>query len=354
MTVVVADRGLLGLTALAPATWEIREYEGRIIPEALLRDATALLVRSTVNLQAVRWPSSLRFVGTATIGTDHLPLEDLRRMGITVASSPGCNAFAVTDYVLATVLDWARMRGRDWSSLTLGIVGVGAVGGRLATRARRLGLRVLVSDAPKFDAGDCPSHQALDAVLMASDVVTLHVPLSSAGQYPTRGLLSDAQVATIRSDGLLINTARGPVVSEQALCQGRCDLALDVFPDEPLVSDALLERAWRITPHIAGHSVEGKLRGTQQVVEAFCALEGVRTKPFDVEAFADAIVTRPAMDSETAQMLACCPLAEVDQTLRSALHGAPVAQRAARFDRVRQAYPLRRESRADLPVEEGR
>jgi len=348
MTIVVADEGLLGLAEMAPAHWQIRHYTGRVIDDDLLAGADALLVRSTVVLDVDRLPSSVQFIGTATIGTDHLPRDPLAARGIEVASAPGCNALAVTDYVLANLLEWAACHDRDWQSLCLAVIGVGAVGARLVARAERLGLRVVCSDAPRAEAGTLPTHQPLADVLASADVVSVHVPLTDVGNHPTRHLFDRQRLAQIRADGLFINASRGGVTTEDGLLACRCDLVLDVFPDEPVISDPLLERAWRVSPHIAGHSVEGKLRGTAQVVEALCRRLGEQPKAIDLDHLSTQYCPRVQAASEIAQITASCPMTPIDASLRKAVVSQSATDRAVAFDRVRRDYPLRRESVVDF------
>ena len=348
MTIVVADQGLLGLAEMAPSDWEIRRYDGRVIADSQLDQADALLVRSTVRLDPERLPESVRFIGTATIGTDHLPLEALAERGIQVVSAPGCNALAVTDYVLSQCMDWAASRGRDWQQLRLAVVGMGQVGGRVAVRARQFGMTVLASDAPRFAAGTLPEHVPMLDAIRDADVVSVHVPLTDQGPFATRGLLHLETLVTMRSDQLFINAARGAVVPLDALVSSHCDLVLDVFPHEPVICDALLARAWRISPHIAGHSVEGKVRGTRMIVESLCAHLKMDMPAFDEAVFCAQIAPRPSLPSEAAKIAACCPMGAVDQALRTAMAERPMAERGEAFDAVRRAYVLRRESVVDF------
>ena len=195
MTIMVADEGLLGLTELVPSHCEIRWYSGRDIPQSMLKGADALLVRSTARVSAHNLPDSIRLVGTATIGTDHLPLQHLLDRAIRVVSAPGCNAFAVTDYVLSHVFSWAKSRGRNTSDLTLGIIGVGAVGSILDERARALGMKTLLSDQPRADSGDRFDHLPLVDVVRQADVISLHVPRVTTGDYVTDRLLDENVLA---------------------------------------------------------------------------------------------------------------------------------------------------------------
>ena len=345
MPIVVADVGLLGLSALAPREWTLRFYDSRHLTPDQLADAQALLVRSTVQVDPANLPDSVEFIGTATIGTDHLPLPALTARQIEVVSAPGCNAFAVTDYVLATLYEWAETRGRALHSLTVGVIGVGHVGRLLIERLTALGIQTLGTDRPRFEAGTYPEHQPLDKVLAQADVLSIHVPLHHHPVYGTAPLWSPEYWEKVAPDALIINAARGGLFSESDWLNFPGDLALDVFPGEPDISEALVGRCWRISPHIAGHSAEGKWRGTRQIVSALARRWGHAVKPVDMAALCEETAgPSPSESDPWLRVLAACPLAETDQRLRQALSGVSGDARRAAFDQVRRAYRLRRES----------
>jgi erythronate-4-phosphate dehydrogenase len=346
MTVFVADEGLLGLAELVPSHCEIRWYSGRDIPRSLLDGADALLVRSTARVSAHNLPECIRYIGTATIGTDHLPLKPLLDRQITVVSAPGCNAFAVTDYVLSHLLSWAKSRGRAIDDLILGIVGVGAVGSLLYTRAQMIGIRTLLSDQPRFDSGNLSDHVPLANVVRQSDIISLHVPRVTEGIYVTDRLLDEKALSRIKRRALLINASRGQVLHEHDLLkQTHFDLVLDVFPNEPVISDALISRSWRISPHIAGHSAEGKYRGTKQIMQNAASLFGFELNDLDEEAFFETVAgSRPVGHSSIGAILKACPMAETDRALRERVFRAFEMEKPAFFDQIRKSYRLRRES----------
>ncbi len=346
MTVFVADEGLLGLSELAPSHCEIRWYSGRDIPRSLLDGADALLVRSTARVLAHNLPESIRYIGTATIGTDHLPLKQLVDRHISVVSAPGCNAFAVTDYVLSHLLSWAKSRGRATDDLVLGIIGVGAVGSLLHTRAQAMGIQTLLSDQPRFDSEDLPNHVPMQDVVRQSDVISVHVPRVTEGHYITDRLLDEKALSRIKRHALLINASRGQVLHEHDLLkQTHFDLVLDVFPNEPVISDALISRSWRISPHIAGHSAEGKYRGTKQILQEAAARFSFELNHLDEDAFLEAVAgARPSSHSSMDAILKACPMAETDRVLRERVFRAFEMEKPDLFDEVRKLYRLRRES----------
>ena len=346
MTVFVADEGLLGLRELVPSNFELRWYSGRDISRSLLEGADALLVRSTARVPAHHLPDSIHFIGTATIGTDHLPLNRLAERNIAVASAPGCNAFAVTDYVLTHLITWAKSRGRRIEELTLGVIGVGAVGTLLNQRARELGVRVLLSDQPRFDSNNMSDHIPLKDLARQSDVISLHVPLITKGAYTTERLLNADVLSLLKRQALLINASRGQVLHEHDLLeQTHFDLALDVFPNEPVISDALISRSWRISPHIAGHSAEGKYRGTKQILMEAASMFGFGLNVIDDEAFLESVASaRPICDTLGEAILKVCPMAEINRALQELMFRTSEMEKPRLFDEVRKSYPLRRES----------
>ncbi|MDT8445574.1 MAG: NAD(P)-dependent oxidoreductase [bacterium] len=244
----------------------------RFTPEDLI-GADALLVRSTQqvdrNLFALAHP---RFVGTATAGQDHVDLEFLNQTGISYAYAPGCNAMAVAQWVIASLLrfygSYEKLR-----SLRLGIVGLGAVGGRLSSLALLLGLEVRASDPPKERASEPGPWMPLEELLRWSDIVTLHTPLTTEGADKTFHLIAAEQLALLKPKCLLVNAARGGVVDEQALkpvANNLGGLILDTWESEPELDRELLALTSQASPHVAGYSLEAKLKGTSQIQEAFC------------------------------------------------------------------------------------
>jgi erythronate-4-phosphate dehydrogenase len=265
---------------------------------------------------------------------------------IRVVSAPGCNAFAVTDYVLSHVFSWAKWRGRNTSDLTLGIIGVGAVGSLLDKRARALGIKTLLSDQPRADSGDRLDHLPLVDVVRQADVISLHVPRVTTGDHITDRLLDENVLSQIKRSALLVNASRGQVLHEYDLLkQTHFDLVLDVFPNEPVISDALISRAWRISPHIAGHSVEGKYRGTKLILNEMASLFGFELNQLDEDKFLETVGgIRVVGSSMIDTILTVCPMAETDRSLRETVFRAFELEKPHLFDSVRKTYRLRRES----------
>jgi erythronate-4-phosphate dehydrogenase len=357
---IVADENIPLLDAFFEGFGDIRRYPGRTLDRAAVADADILLVRSVTQVtRELLEGSPVRFVGTCTIGTDHLDLDYFAEAGIQWASAPGCNARGVVDYVLGSLLTLAEIEGADLTQRTYGVVGAGQVGGRLIKVLRGLGWNVLVCDPPR-QAAEGGDYVSLDEIIHRCDVISLHTPLSKTGELATWHLFDSRRLEQLKTGTWLINAARGPVVDNAALRQvllAREDLqaVLDVWEKEPHVDVELAELCVIATPHIAGYSLDGRQRGTAQIYQALCGfldqspvvtLERLLPRPW---------LAQLTLDADTDPMWALNTLCRGvydprrdDADFRRSLVGSADSQRLA-FDALRKHYPPRREIEG-LPV----
>lgn len=261
---IVVDRDIPFIEGAFDDVFQVRFLSGREIGPADVKDAAALVIRTRTRCDAALLDGSrVKLIATATIGTDHIDLPYCAARGIAVASAPGCNAAAVAQYVRTAL----RTLGLDGPGQTLGVIGVGHVGRLVASDARRAGMRVLLSDPPREAAEGSAAFTPLPELLAQSDVVTLHIPL-----WPeNRDFAGPRFFSMLRPGASLINASRGEVLDEEALlaARGRLDkFVTDVWKREPQIDLRLLAAADIATPHIAGYSVQGKVRGTEAVVRA--------------------------------------------------------------------------------------
>lgn len=353
---IVADENIPRAREAFGALGDVRLMPGRRITPETVREADVLLVRSVTRVEAALVDgSALRFVGSATIGTDHVDLDALRTRDIAFAHAPGSNAESVVEYVLAALLRLAAERGETLREKTVGVVGCGAIGGRLATRLAAFGIRVLKNDPPLAEHAAGHDFVALSDVLAEADVVTLHVPLTRTGPHATHHLFDGTTLNRLKPGGWLINTARGSIVSNEALKNAlQADrlgaVVLDVWEHEPTPDPDLLRRVDLATPHIAGYSYDGKVEGTRMLYHALVAHLGL-PPAWDAAALApgpdDALtLTAPAASpSETAwldQLTRQMYDLPADDTRLRRLLTRPPGEHAVFFSDLRKNYPRRR------------
>ena len=264
---IVADENMPGVEEWFSSYGQITRLPGREIRAVDVADAEVMLVRSVTNVnEELLHDSSVRFVGSATIGTDHVDCDYLASRNIHFANAPGCNANAVVEYVLSCL---AALQP-DWLNKQIAVIGCGNVGGSLLRMMQKLGVKVLGCD-PYLD--QTPDFMVRLEEALASDVVCVHTPLTVAGENSTFHLLNRKTLAQIPDGALLINAGRGSVIDNQALLgclqQQHFRCALDVWENEPHINRELLDVVDIATPHIAGYSLDGKVKGTQKVYEAF-------------------------------------------------------------------------------------
>lgn len=279
MRIVIDEKIPYLSSALAEMGHEVIALPGVAIKNAHLRDAEALFVRTrTICDAALLAGSAVRFIGTATIGYDHIDCTYCVKNGIKWTNAAGCNADAVLQYVQAVVYEWARDRKRSIEGLTLGIVGVGEIGSRVARWASGVGMNLLLNDPPREARGE-KGFVSLSTLAAGSDIITFHPSLVVDGVCPSYHLADAAFFSKLKKCKLFINASRGPVVDNAALLNAieRAqieDAVLDVWENEPDINLSLLNKVYMATPHIAGYSAEGKINATGIVLRAFAKFFG--------------------------------------------------------------------------------
>ena len=266
---IVADSNIPYVQEAFAALGDITLAPGRQLTAAHVRDADLLLIRSVTPVNAALLDGSrVKFVATATIGFDHVDVAELAVRGIGFATAAGSNANSVAEYITAALLELAHQKNFRLGDQTLGVIGVGNVGRQVVRYARALGLRVLPNDPPRQRAETLPDFVSLEEVCAEADIITCHVPLTTTGPDATVHLLDPDRL--VRRP-ILINSARGAVLDNAALVSAKlAGIVLDVWENEPHIRPDLLDRVDLGTPHIAGHSFDGKVNGTRMIYEAAC------------------------------------------------------------------------------------
>ncbi len=336
-------------------------FSGRTLTAEQVKDADVLLVRSItkVNEELLHLNERLSFVGSATIGTDHIDLDYLAKRNVTFHSAPGCNAVSVAEYVLSALVVLAERYVLDLSKLTVGIVGGGNTGSRLSEKLIALGIKSKICDPllaekqaneqSQYNTNnpiDKRNYFSLDEVL-ACDVVSLHVPKVVGGKYPTDKLLNKANLAQLRDDQILISTCRGDVIDNYALLALKeaghsVKLVLDVWQGEPDVLNALIPFTDIATAHIAGYSLEGKARGSEMLYQALCHQLKVESKYQLVNFLPSASIPEIKINASFSQIL-LNQLVKIVYDVRrdDAIFRQQLSQQG--FDSLRKNYPVRRE-----------
>ena len=329
---------------------------GRDINAQLLAELQpdVLLIRSVTPVGAALLAdnNSVKFVGSATIGTDHVDQNYLVARNITFANAAGCSKHSVAQYVLTAAL---TLRPQYWQPsmppVTLGIIGLGNIGSTLAQYAHDLGWQVLSYD-PLLPASNI-NNASFAQVISQSDVISLHVPLTdkkdnanpNGSDYPTRHLIDKNALDTMPASTLLINSARGPVINAHDLVAdiertGR-QVVLDVFEHEPEIAERLLSKLAIATPHIAGYTVEGKLRGTQIIYDALCEKLAVTPAQSMHTLLPLNMFLWSELKAHPERLIKFYDIMQDDAALRSKLADGQV--KGADFDQLRRDYHLRRE-----------
>lgn len=358
---ILADENMPMVEALfGHIASDLKTMPGRLIRQADVIDRDILLVRSVTQVdEKLLSGTAVKFVGSATIGMDHIDVPWLSQQRIACHSSPGCNADAVVDYVVAALVHWQIATGNEWRHKTIGVVGCGNVGGRLVSRLRGAGVPVLCFDPPLAARQSITtSKNSLEFCtlndLLKADVICLHTPLTRDGPYPTHHLFDQAVISCLKPGALLLNAGRGSVIQQSALkarlnAQGDITAILDVWETEPAPDLEVMQATLLSTPHIAGYSLDGKIRGTWMLHNAlmnWCGGEAV-TEPVSQAHWPEPYVWNPKIAPSENLSAAVNRIFSItrdsDVMRQSLLNARDKADCGYRFDQLRKHYGVRRE-----------
>lgn len=348
---IIADENISFATEAFSRFGTVELMHGRQITRSALKDANALVVRSITNVNRdLLEGTPVKFVGTATIGTDHIDREYLQSQSITFTDAKGCNADAVTEYVFTALINTAFKYGITLNGKTFGIIGIGNIGSRIARLAEAMGLIVLKNDPPLQRKTGSSEFVSLEEALQA-DFITLHVPLNKGGEDNTIHLLNSDNLQKLKAGVILINASRGQVADNTALFENiikhKIHAILDVWENEPDINTDLLNKVELATPHIAGYSLEGKVNGTKMIYDALCRFSGYKN------------TWMPALPAADYNIIEYTPSGNITEDLNNIFNEIyninrdnkelkkmtwmPENERKGYFDMLRKNYPLRRE-----------
>ncbi len=348
MFLTIADENIPHVGQAFASIGDVHVLNAESITDRVCAEADILLVRSVTRVdQSLLSRSRVRFVGSATAGFDHIDRTYLRKRGIQFTHAAGSNADSVVEYVLSALIRLSALEMRPLAGLTLGIVGCGNIGGRLAVRAAAFGLHILKNDPPLANAGHS-GFVDLQTILAESDIITLHVP----GSPETNHLIGNSALQSMKPGVWLLNTSRGSVIDNTALSEvldtGRIGATvLDVWENEPAPDLELLQQVTLGTPHIAGHSVDGKLQGTVMLYRAVTDYFGIQPT-WDFERVLQQDLPPPiSIDVEPGstwldRLIRRLYDIRADDARMRMLLNMPRDQVAGKFRRLRRNYPPRR------------
>ncbi|MBN2606102.1 MAG: 4-phosphoerythronate dehydrogenase [Thiotrichales bacterium] len=325
---------------------EVTLVPGLEINAETVKNADALIVRSRTQVnQSLLENSTVEFVGSTVVGLDHIDQEYLTSKNIHFYSAQGCNANSVSEYVISALLHFAEERGFELSEKSLGIIGVGNVGKLLEQKANALGMTVFLNDPPRQEKEGLPHFVDLEKALSA-DIISFHTPLTKNGKHPSYHLLNQNNFHLIRPSTIVINAARGGIIEESIWAKTETDInIIDCWENEPNIDPTLYKKADIATPHIAGHALEAKIKGSSMVYEVLCKHwnQPVQTKWQEQVPHPTSILSTSSDDSFQAMLFKLvhqCYDPHVDDL---AMRSNEIDEIHKKFEYYRRHYPIHHE-----------
>lgn len=348
---IVADNKIPFLKGVLEPFADVVYVNGSAISREHLLDADALLTRTRTRCnKSLLEHTPVKFIGTATIGFDHIDTEWCENNGIVWKNAPGCNASSVNQYIASVLVNLSRIHGFNLKDKTLGVVGVGNVGSRVVNTAERIGMRVYLCDPPRVRNEGACGYISLEGIIRECDIITFHVPLNKDGIDKTFQMIDAEFLTKVNRGTIIINTSRGEVADGKALKNALMNeslggLVLDVWENEPNIDLELLTLCDIATPHIAGYSADGKARGTAMVIDELSrffnlGIEGWEASNIPAPQNPEIRINCQGLPEEEIikkAILATYNVTDDDQQLR---------RNPADFEKLRGDYPPRREFKA--------
>jgi len=349
---ITADENIPYVKEAFDTLGKVTTTNGRALSSDKLQTTDILLVRSVTQVnKKLLQNTAVKFIASATAGFNHIDLDYLQKHNIGFARAPGSNAISAAEYVMAGISLWSLQNNNDLSQLSIGIIGCGNVGSRVKRLCDDIGIHCVINDPPLETLEPRKYNYSSIEAALDCDIVTLHTPLSYDGEHPSYRLLNQQRINTLKSGTLFINASRGEVVEEPALLKrieskNDISLILDVWENEPNISLELLPYTLIGTPHIAGYSIDGKIRGTEMIYQAVCDfLEKEPTWSAQQVDFSNNPRTHVQLSQETdsrLKILEAYDIQQDDSDLKKLLKDKSL-QDGKYFDSLRKNYPARRE-----------
>ncbi len=345
---IIADDKIPYLKGALESFAEVIYLPGNKTTPAIVKDADALITRTrTVCNENLLKDSKVKFIATATIGYDHIDTEYCQKAGIEWTNAPGCNAESVNQYIVSALFSWSMRKRNDLAGKTIGVVGVGQVGSRVAKTCEILGMRVLLNDPPRERREGPEKFVALKTIQEKADIISFHVPLNMDGIDKTFHMVNASFLQNLIKKPLIINSCRGEVFNTKdtinaSKTEDISGIIIDCWENEPDLNHDLLNVVDYGTPHIAGYSKDGKANGTKMSVQAisrFFNLGIDNWEPEKIELPKNTIIRIDGNQRRKKSILAEAILSTYDiENDDEALRESPHL-----FEKLRGDYPVRRE-----------
>lgn len=343
---ILADSNIPFLRGLLEPVAKVSYLPAEMITRDRLARHDALIIRTRTRCdESLLKDTAIRFIGTATIGTDHIDNKWCESTGIRVANAPGCNSGAVMQYITAALLYITKLHGYHAAGKTVGVVGAGNVGKKIIKAATALGMKVMVNDPPREESEGSKGFVSLQRLAAESDIISFHTPLTSEGPFPTINLGDKNFFDSLRKGTVIINSSRGGVIDEEALKDAirRKTVAgavIDTWEGEPRADIELVDLCDIATPHIAGYSLEGKRNAAMMIVKELAGFFNIDSR----------LITSPEpLPGE--QEISLPVNGEFDEALGTVIKAAydigedskNFRRSPALFEQIRNSYHVRRE-----------
>ncbi len=345
---IIADEKIPFLRGVLEPFASVTYLPGEGITRSAVLEADALIVRTRTRCNSgLLEGTQVSYIGTATVGFDHIDTEYCEKKGIRWTNAPGCNSSSVKQYIASALLRISSEAGFSLRDKTLGIVGVGHCGSKVQNLAKIMGMNILLNDPPRARKEKKKIFTEMDDLLGSSDIITLHVPLNLDGQDKTHHLFDSGTFGKVKKGCWLINASRGEVIETEAfkdaLNQDRLSGAvIDVWEKEPEIDISLMHMAFLATPHIAGYSADGKANGTSMIVRDLCKFFNIKLSdwyPSEIPAPSEPEITIDCIGKSHEEIIRKA----VFHTYNITEDDVKLRFDPSHFEKIRENYPVRRE-----------
>lgn len=344
---IAADKNIPYLKGVAELFGEVIYLDGAAFTNETVKDADTLIVRTVTHFdESVLKGTAVKLICSATIGYDHIDTAYCDQNSIAWTNAPGCNSGSVQQYIVSVLITMSRKKGFNLTDKTIGIVGVGNVGKKVAKACELLGMKVLLNDPPRQAKEGDRNFVSLQTIMNEADIITFHTPLTKQGEYKTYHLADAGFFSSLKKKPVIINSARGAIIDtnaiKAALNKGEISGAvIDCWENEPDIDLEYLNMADIATPHIAGYSADGKANATRMSLAAIADFYGMSKEP--VSLVKEPAPANPVIDMDKYAGSDNRVYDAILETYDPADDYSRLINAPASFKKLRNEYPLRRE-----------